>query len=229
MPPLRPLVLSLALALTGCAQRTPAPPARPPLPPGEAPRIAVLPFRVGELTERATFIPPPEGRPTAEDAGVEVARTLAARLADAGARVVDADVVQGAASLADAGSYDARFASRVADKTGANLAVIGALSRWRQRRGTAWAAESPASVAYQVALVRASDGAVVAVDRFDYTQQALSENLLDLGKFVQAGGRWLTREEILEGGFHRTAERLAAAARGAAAPSGPSIRLPGTR
>ena len=66
-----------------------------------------------------------------------------------------------------------------------------------------------ALVAYQVALVRASDRAVLVTDRFDYTQQSLSENLLDLPRFLKAGGRWMTREEILEGALDETARKLA--------------------
>ena len=45
--------------------------------------------------------------------------------------------------------------------------------------------------------------------RLDYTQQALSENLLDLPRFLKGGGRWVTREEILDGGLEETAQKLA--------------------
>ncbi|TMA63562.1 MAG: hypothetical protein E6J68_11755 [Deltaproteobacteria bacterium] len=123
--------------------------------------------------------------------------------------VVDPDRVLGAWSLADTGAYDAQLAARVADKVGANLAVLGTLSRYHERQGTAWAVESPAAVTYEAALVHAPDGALLAVDRFEYVQQALSENLLQLPRFVEGGGRWLTREELLDQALARTAERLA--------------------
>jgi len=118
--------------------------------------------------------------------------------------------VFGAASLADAGHYDPAFAVRLAGKLGARFVVLGALVRFRQREGSALGVTSPASVAYQVALVRAADQAILGTDRFDYTQQSLSENLLDLPRFLKAGGRWMSREEILEGALEETAHRLAA-------------------
>lgn len=56
------------------------------------------------------------------------------------------------------------------------------------------------------------------MDHFAYTQQALSENLLNLPKFLEAGGRWLTREEMLGGAADATAGRLADAIAGHAPP-----------
>lgn len=203
--------LLLGTVVLGCTGPGSAP--RVALPAGEKPVVAVLDFRLGgELAPDATFAG--AGAADDDELGASVARTLTGNLAAAGTAVVEGDVVHGATALTDRGTYDARLGSRVAKKVGANLVVLGALTRYRQREGTAWAARTPASVAFQAALVRAADGAVVAVERFDYTQQALSENLLDLGKFMQAGGRWLAREEILDAALRQTAERLAAAARG---------------
>src|SRR5262249_25351114 len=82
--------------------------------------------------------------------------------------------------------------------------------------------------AYQVALVRASDQAILGTDRFDYTQQSLSENLLDLPRFLKARGRWMTREEILEGALEETAHKLATAL-AAAPPARQRWRPPGGR
>jgi len=218
--------LLLGPLLLGCAERTAAPP--PPLGAGDRPVVAVLAFRAGgELSPEATLGGDAAPAPDEEELGERVARTLSGHLAAAGVAVVDSDVALGAAALTDRGAYDPRLASRVAKKVGANLVVLGAVSRYRERDGTAWAANAPASVAFQAALVRASDGAVLTVERFDYTQQALSENLLDLGKFVQAGGRWLTREEILNAGLRQTAERFAAALRGD--PAGSPRRRGGRR
>ena len=109
--------------------------------------------------------------------------------AKSGVNVVDPERVFGAVSLADAGRYDPPFAARVASKVGARFVVLGALGRFRQREGSALGVTSPASVVYQVALVRASDRAILATDRLDYTQQALSENLLDLPRFLKGGGK----------------------------------------
>jgi len=202
---LRLAVLVSAVAVLGGCPR-PAPP-RPAVEvvPARTARVAVLPFRTASAPAGA------EGDGIPPDAGPAAARMLGAHLAAAGLAVVDADRVFGAWSLADTHAYDARTAARVAEKVGANVAVLGTLSRYRERRGTAWAVESPAAVAYEAALVHAPDGALLGVDRFEYAQQALSENLLQLPRFVEGGGRWLTREELLDQALTRTAERLARA------------------
>lgn len=173
----------------------------------EQPRVLVLPFGVGgSLAPSGAFVRWRVATAMPEDLGATAAATLAAALAKEGIAVVDARV--GPEATADAAS-----AARAAERVGANLVVLGAVLRYVEREGTALAAESPASVAYQVALVRVPDGAIVATDQFDYTQQPLTANLLDLPRFVQGGGRWMTRREILEGALGETAHRLAAAIR----------------
>ena len=197
--------LAVATALVALAACPRLGPPRPVVALAGPARVAVVPFRTGSP-------PGSEGGAGTEavpgDAGPAAARMLAAHLAEAGMAVVDPDRVLGAWALADTGAYDAPRAARVAEKVGANLAVLGTLSRYRERQGTAWAVESPAAVAYEAALVHAPDGTLLAVDRFEYVQQALSENLLQLPRFVEGGGRWLTREELLDQALTRTAERL---------------------
>jgi hypothetical protein len=183
-------------------------------------RVAVLPFRTGGLLGAgAVFIPDRPLLAAPEDMGETTAAGLGDRLAALGVAVSDAAVVAVVARVLDGASYDTGLASRVAQKCGATLAVLGAITRFEQREGNSWAVRTPASVEYEVALVRASDGAVVLLDRFAHTQQALSENLLDLPRFLRAGGRWLTREEMLVGALAETAGKLAAATRG-----GPPVR-----
>ena len=167
----------------------------------------MLPFRIADDA----------GAP--DGAGALVARILAGRLTESGVAVDDPDVVLGAMQLTDTGEYDARMAGRIAHKVGANVAVLGTLTRWRERVGTAWAVERPALLAYQAALVSAADGAVIVDDHFDYTQQTLSSNLLDLPRFLRSGGRWLTVRELADGALAETGGRFATAL-GVAAPPG---------
>jgi len=202
----RPAMLLVLAALCGCA--SPRGP-RPAVPAGRA-RVAILPFRSGgTLTADGQYEPGGRVIADADDVGAEFARLLARALAAKGVSVVDPDLVAGTAARADVGTYDAPTAAGVARRLNADLAVIGVVSRYRQRVGSAWGVQDPASVAYDAALVRATDAAVLRVDRFDYTQQALSENLLDLPRFIAGGGRWLTREEISEGALAHTAGRFA--------------------
>jgi len=139
----------------------------PPAPVPEHPRVAVLAF------DAAAEVSVPEGL------GTTLGRTLAAKLATAGVPVVDPDRVFGATGLVDTGVHAPPLAARVAQKVDGTLGVYGVVTRYRDRIGSAWAVQQSASVAYQATLVRAADGSVLDEDRFDYTQQALSENLLD--------------------------------------------------
>ncbi len=221
----------LLVVLAGCSvyqAARGAPPTTPLRLDGPA-RVAVLPLRLGGTLDAAgLFVPGRAVASAPDDLVASAAAGLARRLAAAGVVVTDPDAVAGAATLADTGAYDGQWAARVARKLGATLAVLGAVARYDQREGTAWAIRSPASVEYQVALVGASDGALLTADHFAYTQQALSENLLELPRFLQARGRWLTREEILDGALDGSATKLAAVLHGGA-PSPPAPGLAGDR
>jgi hypothetical protein len=213
----RTLGACLLVVLAGCSvyQAARGAPPAPPLRLDAPARVAVLPFRLGGTLDAAgLFVPGRAVASAPDDLGASAATGLAQRLAAAGVAVTDPDAVAGVATLADTGVYDGQWVARVARKVGATLAVLGAVARYDQREGTAWAIRSPASVEYQLALMRASDGAVLTADHFEYTQQALSENLLALPRFLQARGRWLTREEILDGALDDSANKLATALRG---------------
>ncbi|HLY36514.1 MAG TPA: hypothetical protein VKU61_00670 [Candidatus Binatia bacterium] len=111
--------------------------------------------------------------------------------------------------MTDTGTYGPALGARVAHKVGANLAVVGVLTRYRDRIGTDWSVQQPASAAYEAKLVRASDGAPLDTAAFDYTQQTLTSNLLDLPRFLRGGGRWVTARELLDGALGETATRFA--------------------
>jgi len=201
-------VLALGLGLVGCS--APQPPARPTVAPRG--RIAVLPLRVGaELTPHGELQPGATIADAPSELGETIARDLATKLGKSGLPVVDPDAVRGALTLVDTRDAGAPLAARLARRLGAELAVFGAVTRYREREGSAWAVVTPASVGYAVALLRVRDAVVVQIDRFEYTQHALSENLLDLPRFVRGGGRWLTCAEILDGALDETAARLALA------------------
>ncbi len=63
-----------------------------------------------------------------------------------------------------------------------------------ERKGGNFAVEKPAGVGFHMHLME--DNAVQQVFVFDEDQQALSENVLNLGKFLRRGGRWVTADEL---------------------------------
>jgi hypothetical protein len=203
----RAVAVAFALHLIACTPR-PGPPPRG-VPAGS---VAVLPLRVGgTLNDEGRFVPGPDPEAGPGEHGVLAARLFTERLAALGVPVIDPERVAGAA--ARAGAYDARRAARIVARLGADFAALGALSRYREREGSALGVRTPASVAYQILIVRAADGSPVAIDRFDYTQQPLSENLLDLPMFLRGKGRWMTRDELLTAALGESAEKIAAALR----------------
>ncbi len=81
-------------------------------------------------------------------------------------------------------------------KLGVDAVLVGHVYRYRQRVGGPYAAQRPASVAFDLNLVRVSDARVVWKNSFDQTQRSLSENILNLGQYVEHGLRWLTAREL---------------------------------
>jgi hypothetical protein len=73
---------------------------------------------------------------------------------------------------------------------------IGFVFRFEERIGSHIGAEKPASVGYDVHLIRLRDEKIVWIGKFDETQKPLSENLLKIGSFFRRKASWLTAEEL---------------------------------
>lgn len=95
---------------------------------------------------------------------------------------------------------------RIGETLSAEGVLGGHVFRWREREGTDYAASRPASVAFDLYLMSAGDGAILWKARFDKTQISLSENLLDIQTFVKAKGRWMTAGELAEIGLTEVVE-----------------------
>lgn len=211
--------------LAGCQRSAPrarsatapaAPQATADAPMQGAAAVAVLPFRIGgSLDAGAAYTERAAVADAAPDLGEQVAADLGAQLAKRGVAVVEAARVARATPPPGAAIYDPRLGARVARELGVPLAVIGAITRYVQREGSALGATSPATVWYQAVLVNADDATVLERVTFEHTQQPLSENLLDLPKFIEGGGRWVTREQMLAESLPDTAGKLASGIRAA--------------
>jgi len=91
-------------------------------------------------------------------------------------------------------------AERAAKDFGATAVVLGKVSRWRERGGSAAGALQPASVAFEVSLHQAPTGRRLWTGRFDETQQSLTANILRARKYPGGGTRWLTAAEFARWG-----------------------------
>lgn len=178
-------------------------------------KVLVLPFSLGGALDAGGRFVPQQGAPAMpSDLATHAQDVLSSALSQQG-------VTQVIALTGPAATRDAMSAAESGRKAGANLVVLGAVLRFREREGPALGASQPASVAYMVELVRASDGTVVSVEEFDFTQQPLTSNVLQLPRFLAGGGRWVTRQEMLDGALKETGQRLAAVIRGESPPRPP--------
>ena len=85
---------------------------------------------------------------------------------------------------------------KVGETFGADAVMLGYVYRWSEREGSDYAAKKPASVAFDLYIVRPFTGEIIWGARYDKTQRPLSENILDWSTFAESGGRWMTAEKM---------------------------------
>jgi hypothetical protein len=85
----------------------------------------------------------------------------------------------------------------------ADAVLVGYIYRFRQRVGTSYASESPASVAFALHLINIPDGRSLWAGKIDETQHSLSHNLLEIGSFFRRGAKWITSEDMALSGLEK--------------------------
>ena len=80
---------------------------------------------------------------------------------------------------------DVEIAQKIGQTLSAESVLLGYTYRWKEREGTDYAVNHPASVAFDLYLIRVLDGSVLWKGKFDKTQQSLSENLFDMSTFLK--------------------------------------------
>lgn len=78
----------------------------------------------------------------------------------------------------------------------ADAVLTGYIFRWREREGTDYGVNRPASVAFDLHLISSAEGTMLWKAKFDKTQRSLSENVFDLSTFIKSKGRWMTVEKL---------------------------------
>ncbi len=118
-----------------------------------------------------------------------------------------------AGSDANTGMDVAEILRKVGETFGADAVMMGYVYRWRERQGADYAVKQPASVAFDLFIVRPEDGEIIWESKFDKTQRSLSENILDWSTFAESGGRWLTAEKMAMLGLERIFKEMSAVQR----------------
>jgi hypothetical protein len=94
-----------------------------------------------------------------------------------------------------------RLITETGKRLEADAVMSGTIYRFRERVGAAFSVDTPASVAFDIHLLRATDGRLMWVGRFDETQHSLTEDMLRWRTFLKRGGGWLTAEELASFGL----------------------------
>jgi len=86
-----------------------------------------------------------------------------------------------------------------AKETGTQGVLYGKIFRYKERKGTSWSVEEPASVAFVLILYDGLTGEILWQRAFDETQKPLSENILNLSLYGKI--KWLSARELAERGL----------------------------
>jgi hypothetical protein len=86
--------------------------------------------------------------------------------------------------------------------------MAGFIFRFEERIGSSIGVSRPASVGFDLHLLRLRDGMEVWRGKFDETQRPLSENLFKIGSFFRRKAHWLTAEELAGVGMDEMLKKL---------------------
>jgi nucleotide-binding universal stress UspA family protein len=173
-------------------------------------RIASMPFLVGKLESPEEPIEKPLSQPLAQlyvDTAnlAEGADQIMTRLVNDALQLRFADQMvsmeQAAAGYSEAirdQTLDTprKLAKKFGENLQADLVVVGAIWRFREKGTVKENPDSPASVAFSVYLMEVASGRRLWRDGFDGTQKTLSEDVLGGLKQIKMGFRWLSVNEL---------------------------------
>ncbi|MFZ5774850.1 MAG: hypothetical protein ACOY3Z_05145 [Thermodesulfobacteriota bacterium] len=185
----------LATLLNGCA---PAPTVETPQE-ADLPRIQSILVLPAEIATETTSRSPQEKAQLAQ-----------------GQRVLDAILAEHFASNAKAtflteeqrDAYNKEFARcrttsavTICKTFKAEAVLVCSIHRFRERQGTEYAVDNPASVSFDYKLIMGGSGQVLCTGAFDETQQPLLNDMFQFAdKTSKRGVRWLTAETLLREG-----------------------------
>jgi hypothetical protein len=86
--------------------------------------------------------------------------------------------------------------------------LVPQLHAWQEREGGELGVMQPAKVVMDFFLLDVTNKVLLARSRFDETQQALASNLLDIGKYISRGGKWISADELAREGMVKAVKEL---------------------
>ena len=91
---------------------------------------------------------------------------------------------------------------KVGHELGADVLVVGYVYRYTEREGYNFSAEHPASVFFEIHLIKTIDGSIIWRGFFDKTQKSLMEDVFQISSFFKGGGKWMTARQLTEQGMN---------------------------
>jgi hypothetical protein len=91
--------------------------------------------------------------------------------------------------------------SKTGKEIGADFLAVGYVYRFVERVGYGYSSEHPASVAFEIHLIKTTDGSIIWRGFFDKTQKSLLENIFEISSFFRGGAKWVTAQELTELGM----------------------------
>lgn len=90
---------------------------------------------------------------------------------------------------------------KVGRELGADVLAVGYVYRYTERVGYEYSSEHPASVSFEIHLIKTIDGSIIWRGFFDKTQKSLMEDVFQISSFVKGGGKWMTARQLTEQGM----------------------------
>ena len=90
----------------------------------------------------------------------------------------------------------------------ANFLLVPMVVSYSEREGSAAGSTKPAWVVLDLYLINVKTGGLVNHFHYDYQQQALSDNILELDKFLKRKGQWVTAADLAREGVTKGLKEL---------------------
>lgn len=94
----------------------------------------------------------------------------------------------------------------IGKKVGCDGVLVTTVRKFKQRVGTEYASDDPASADLHMVLLHAGSGAVLWTADFRETQESFLDNIFSYDKMQKQGFKWISVEQLMEQGI---TERLA--------------------
>ncbi len=182
------------------------------------PSLAILPFMIHRADELGRGVACPLCRGIIQRGEIAfgsqntLTRLFYQKMEDMGTfKVLSLEKVEEAFSQIERRQFELtplRSSIRVGKTLNMDFIFVGVLFRYEERIGSSIGAEKPASVGFDVHLIRMKDEKMVWIGKFDETQRPLSENLFKIGSFVRRKASWLTAEELSSVGMDEMLKRI---------------------